>query len=63
MARIQALALPIRPDGARPFVLIVDRVAGCSPEELADLTAALPALRDQCGAKAVVVYDGKLDVA
>lgn len=63
MARIQALPLPIRPDGTRPFILVIDKAAGLSDEDLADLTAALPSARDTAGAKAVLVFGGKLDVA
>jgi hypothetical protein len=60
MARIQVMHLPSDPGDDSPFVIVIDQV-GDDPHHFAPTDLA--SFKNDCGARAIIVSEGALDVA
>jgi hypothetical protein len=61
VARIQVLALPSTHDDEAPFVLVIDQVDPEETERLLGNPDDLSRFKDMCGARAILVTEGRLD--
>ncbi|GHD70182.1 hypothetical protein GCM10010317_076940 [Streptomyces mirabilis] len=63
MARLQILELPTEHHGddmVTPFVLVIDKVQ--NPESMLDFLRDPPHLRDELGARTILVFDEEVEI-